>query len=256
MIFSLVALALFGIGLVTFGARLGRRAFLVGALPLAALVVWVATQLGDVTAGRPRTEHASWVGGLGLSVDLDEAIKMGDRIAILRERSEVAQFDTPERILAFPVDDFVSEFVGEGATLKGLNFERVADIELSADFPVIHASDSRDNAEQLLAASEEKWLLVLDNQDRPARWVNRSHLQRADKSLTELGRPVVATVEPQATLHDALNEMLRSNAGQACVVDGSGRFQGIIDILTLTDALRRMPTAARKHYDDQGSAAP
>jgi len=187
--------------------------------------------------------------------DIDEAIKMGDRIAILREHSHVAQFDTPERILSFPVDEFVSDFIGEGATLKGLNFERVADIELSADFPVIHASDSRDHAEQLLAASEEKWLLVLDSHDRPVRWINRAHLQRADESLTDVGLPVFATVEPQATLHDALEEMLHSNAGQACVVDGSGRLQGIIDIVTLTEVLRRMRAAVKKHYDDQAPPA-
>ncbi|MGI8985012.1 MAG: ATP-binding cassette domain-containing protein [Acidimicrobiales bacterium] len=182
--------------------------------------------------------------------DIDEAIKMGDRIAILREQSHVAQFDTPERILALPVDDFVSDFIGEGATLKGLNFERVRDIELSGDFPVIHASDSRANAVRLLDASEEKWLLVLDDQDHPARWVNRANLEQTDAALTDLGQPVVATVEPQATLHDALEEMLLSSAGQACVIDGSGRFLGIIDILTLTQVLQRMRAAAKKHYDD------
>ncbi len=182
--------------------------------------------------------------------DIDEAIKMGDRIAILRDHSRIAQFDTPERILAFPVDDFVRDFIGEGSTLKGLNFERVRDIELSADFPVVHLSEARDVAERRLDASPEKWLLVLDDADRPLRWVNREHLERIDKALTELGQPVVAKIEPHATLHDALEEMLLSNAGQACVVDGAGRFQGIIDIDTLADVLRRMRAAAKKHYDD------
>ena len=181
--------------------------------------------------------------------DIDEAIKMGDRIAILRERSHIAQFDTPERILSFPVDDFVRDFIGEGSTLKGLNFERVRDLELDEDYPVIHLADSRTEAENKLASSDEKWLLVLDDQDRPTRWVNREHLERTDKGITELGLPVVAKVEPQATLHDALEEMLLSNAGCACVVDGQGAFQGVIDIDTLTDVLKRMRAAAKKHYD-------
>ena len=51
--------------------------------------------------------------------DIDEAIKMGDRIAILGERSVIRQIDTPERILAYPVDDFVDDFIGSGSTLKG-----------------------------------------------------------------------------------------------------------------------------------------
>ena len=181
--------------------------------------------------------------------DIDEAIKMGDRIAILRERSHVAQFDTPERILAFPVDDFVRDFIGEGSTLKGLNFERVRDLEPNLDYPTIRATDSRDHARTKLAASDEKWLLVLDDADRPVRWVRSHDLDRAAE-LTETGLPVVAKVEPQATLHDALEEMLVSNAGCACIVDGAGRYQGIVDISTLTDVLRRLRAAAKEHYEE------
>ena len=63
--------------------------------------------------------------------DIDEAIKMGDRIAILRDGSEVVQYDTPETILTHPADDFVRDFIGSGASLKRLNLSRVRDIELS-----------------------------------------------------------------------------------------------------------------------------
>jgi len=62
--------------------------------------------------------------------DFDEALKLGDRIAVLREGSEIAQFDTPEAILANPADDFVEGFIGEGAALKRLNFERVDSLAL------------------------------------------------------------------------------------------------------------------------------
>jgi multicomponent Na+:H+ antiporter subunit A len=70
MIVALAACALVGFGLVAFGGRLHRRAFVVAAVPLAATAVWVATRLGAVTSGRPVTEHVGWVGGLDLSVDL------------------------------------------------------------------------------------------------------------------------------------------------------------------------------------------
>ncbi len=181
--------------------------------------------------------------------DIDEAIKMGDRIAILREQSHVAQFDTPERILAYPVDDFVRDFIGEGSTLKGLNFERVRDIAINDDYPVVRTSTTRADALRALDSTDEKWLLVLDDDSRPVRWVNRGHLESGEEQVGELGPPVVAKVERQATLRDALEEMLLSNAGQACVVDGSGRYQGIVDIDTLADVLRRMRAAAKKHYD-------
>jgi multicomponent Na+:H+ antiporter subunit A len=70
MIALLAACAVVGLGLISFGAPLGRRAFLVGTLPLVATVVWVGAHLDEVTAGHPVTEHARWVSGLDLSVDL------------------------------------------------------------------------------------------------------------------------------------------------------------------------------------------
>ncbi len=62
--------------------------------------------------------------------DFDEALKLGDRIAVLRVGSQIAQYDTPEQILAHPADDFVSGFIGEGAALKRLHFERVDSLPL------------------------------------------------------------------------------------------------------------------------------
>src|SRR2546421_649516 len=64
--------------------------------------------------------------------DIDEAIKMGDRIAILREGGVLAQYDTPDAILANPADDFVARFVGADRSLKRLALKRLSDIELLA----------------------------------------------------------------------------------------------------------------------------
>ena len=65
--------------------------------------------------------------------DFDEALKLGDRIAVLREGSAIAQYDTPEQILATPADDFVESFIGEGAALKRLHFERVDSLHLGSE---------------------------------------------------------------------------------------------------------------------------
>jgi osmoprotectant transport system ATP-binding protein len=62
--------------------------------------------------------------------DIDEAIKLGDRIAILREGGHLAQYDTPDQILAHPSDDFVTRFVGADRGLKRLALRRLDEIEL------------------------------------------------------------------------------------------------------------------------------
>ena len=112
----------------------------------------------------------------------------GRPIAILGEQSVIRQFDTPERILAYPVDDFVSDFIGAGSTLKGLNFERVRDLQLAEDWPIISVDTDRSDAQRLYDASPEKWMLVLDGEQRPIRWVNTDHL--ADTARRLSGRPV------------------------------------------------------------------
>ncbi len=183
--------------------------------------------------------------------DIDEAIKMGDRIAILRERSVIAQYDTPERILALPVDDFVDDFLGSGSTLKGLNFERVRDATL-VDYPRVAQGATVADARTSLDGTGEKWLLVLDDRERPVRWIHRHDLRAAAAGtpLLTLGQAVKATIEPQATLRDALDEMIQSNHGTLVVVDGGGRFLGCLDIEVVTSVIHRMQEDARRHYQE------
>jgi osmoprotectant transport system ATP-binding protein len=217
--------------------------------------------IDPITRDRLQNEFLRLQGELNKTIvfvthDIDEAIKMGDRIAILGEQSRIAQLDTPERILAYPVDEFVSDFIGVGSTLKGLNFERVRDIELMEDFPVVTADADRAEATAIFDASDEKWMLVLDAQRRPIRWVNGEHLTRDDRPLERAGVTVNSLVPPNATLHDALEELLMSNAGTAVVVDPQGRYLGILDITQLADVLKRMRAEAKKHYDRLEAAAP
>ncbi len=174
--------------------------------------------------------------------DIDEAIKMGDRIAILREHSRIAQFDTPERILVNPADEFVADFIGRGASLKRLSLSRVRDIELRS-WSTIEDGTDRDEALRALAASDKGHLLVLDERRHPRSWVNEEHLRRADgRPLSEIGLPL-AVVEPQATLSDTLNEMLTARYSTAVVVDESGAYLGVVEIDTINEAIRGMRRA-------------
>jgi len=176
--------------------------------------------------------------------DIDEAIKMGDRIAILREGSQIAQYDTPERVLSAPADDFVADFIGSGASLKRLNLTRVRDIELS-NWPVARIDSTGSEVLALLKASDKGAVLLLDADSRPARWVSGRELQREDRPLAEIGLPPEALVQPHATLADALNEMLKSRYGCATVVNATGVYIGNVDFSTVSAAIQEMRRDAR-----------
>jgi osmoprotectant transport system ATP-binding protein len=182
--------------------------------------------------------------------DIDEAIKMGDRIAILREGSHVAQYDTPERILVDPADDFVADFIGRGASLKRLSLSRVRDIELG-EWPSTAADTDPAEARRTLLASDKGCLLVLDDQRRPRSWVSAHHLAGVgERKLSEVGLPI-AVVTPHATLSDTLNEMLTARYSTAVVVDDSGAYAGVVEIDTINEAIRGMRTRERSAARDR-----
>jgi osmoprotectant transport system ATP-binding protein len=186
--------------------------------------------------------------------DIDEAIKMGDRIAILREGSHVAQYDTPEHILVDPADEFVADFIGRGASLKRLSLSRVRDIELG-EWPTVDEGADPGEARRALLASDKGCLLVLDEHRRPRSWVSADHLTRgSDHRLSEVGLPI-AVVEPRATLSDTLNEMLTARYSTAVVVDESGAYQGIVDIDTINETIRGMRAGERSAARDRLEAA-
>jgi osmoprotectant transport system ATP-binding protein len=171
--------------------------------------------------------------------DIDEAIKMGDRIAILNEQSRIAQYATPEEILTAPANAFVEDFVGSGASLKRLNLTRVRDIDIRTDTPTAPSDESPEAIRARLAESDWTALLLLDEDGRPQRWLRATDFRRGG-DVRESGLRAVAMVEPQATLADALNEMLVGSAGVAIVVDGRGRYQGIVDIDTIITSIKQM----------------
>jgi len=192
--------------------------------------------------------------------DIDEAIKMGDRIAILREGAQVAQYDTPQHILSAPADDFVADFVGAGASLKRLNLTRVRDVELTF-WPTVAIRADRAEVLSTLRASDKGAVLILDERQRPLRWVTARDIERGDIPLEQAGLEPEAIVEPQSTLQDALNLMLDSSHGAAVVVDGNGGYLGAVDFATVAHAIQGMRVEAREQLraaaglGDRGAAA-
>lgn len=180
--------------------------------------------------------------------DIDEAIKMGDRIVVLRDQSHIAQFDTPENILSAPADDYVSDFIGAGASLKRLNLTRIRDVEMSTDVPLGSVTESPEVLQQRLDESSWSALLLLDESYRPARWVSSRDLRRSGFDPRRTGLPAGAVVEPRATLADALNELVTSNAGCAIVTDARGAYLGVVDLETIMLAIRTMREEHSRFY--------
>ncbi len=122
--------------------------------------------------------------------DIDEAIKLGDRIALLREGGVLAQYDTPDRLLAHPADDFVSRFVGADRGLKRLALRRLGEIELepvdgaaSPAAPRAPASMTLRDALSLMMSEGADPLVVVDADGRP---IGLLSVARVGQVLSEL----------------------------------------------------------------------
>jgi osmoprotectant transport system ATP-binding protein len=164
--------------------------------------------------------------------DIDEAVKLGDRIAILEDRSRIAQYDTPQAVLTRPANPFVAEFVGAGAAVRRLGLSRVGAIALP-DWPVLGPEADGEAAGELLRRSGRPAVLVVDEARRPVRWLGR------DGGGPEAGE-APATVREDASLHAALDEMLRRGGDAVVVVDAAGAHRGVLDLATLAHAAREL----------------
>ena len=179
--------------------------------------------------------------------DIDEAVKMGDRIAILQEGSRVAQFATPEEILTNPANDFVADFVGTGATLKRLKLTRVREVQPSEAL-IGRVDEDRETLRRRFDESEWTAMLLLDADGRPLRWLRGTDLRQTSRPLDQVGNRTRAMVEPQATLSDALEEMLLGAAGVAIVVDSRGAYKGLLDIDDIITSIQTMKDAQAEFY--------
>ncbi|CAN5168411.1 betaine/proline/choline family ABC transporter ATP-binding protein [soil metagenome] len=170
--------------------------------------------------------------------DIDEAVKIGDRICLLQEGARIAQHDTPERLLTAPANEFVADFIGSGALVRGLRLATVDEVELPP-YPSLLAGEAGGGALRSLHEEGREHAVLLDAERRPRRWVDASELGDGAPNV-ESGVPITSRLNLRSTLHDALNEMLGSGNGLAAVVDEDGLYQGVIDLETLARAVDSM----------------
>lgn len=168
--------------------------------------------------------------------DFDEAVKLGDRIAILQAGSKIVQYDSPERILAEPADDFVRGFVGAGAALKQLTLTRVRDVDLH-EAAVARVGGDPTEAIRAARSLDREHVIVLDAQDRPQRWLSLTELEQPN-SLERVARDEdLEVVNTASTLNDALDVMLTSSHGVVVVTGRRNSYQGVIRVETIMDAM-------------------
>ncbi|MCL8010246.1 ABC transporter ATP-binding protein [Streptomyces sp. AS02] len=157
--------------------------------------------------------------------DIDEAIKLGDSIAVFRTGGRLAQFDTPERLLAQPADDFVAGFVGQDRGIRRLSFVKAAEVPLR-DGAVLPATSPVARAR----AVDEPWVLVVDAERRPLGWAAVAELPEsgtlADAPLTPLGHTFSLVGD---SARAALDSALLSPSRLAVGVDADGAVVGVAD---------------------------
>jgi osmoprotectant transport system ATP-binding protein len=169
--------------------------------------------------------------------DIDEAIKMGDLVAVMQVGGHLAQFGTPDEILARPASDFVARFVGADRGLKRLALSRVGDLELR---PVVTArigSDAGD-AHRRALADPFPYLLVVDARDRPLEWVTASALEQAGSIAAADGMPAAPVFDRYTTLKDALSMLLASDVQAGIVVDDAGAVRGLVTADMIGERIR------------------
>jgi osmoprotectant transport system ATP-binding protein len=165
--------------------------------------------------------------------DIDEAIKMGDLVAVMQVGGVLAQFGTPEEILADPASDFVARFVGADRGLKRLALFRVRDLELS---PVVTArvGESAAAARQRAAADPMQYLLLIDGDRRPLGWIAEQRIPRDGVLSESLATAMSPLLDRRTTLKDALSMLLDATVQAGIVVDHQRRVEGIVTVDAIT----------------------
>ncbi|WP_420992807.1 betaine/proline/choline family ABC transporter ATP-binding protein [Cupriavidus sp. 30B13] len=169
-----------------------------------------------------------------VSHDIDEAIKLGDRVAVFR-RGKLVQFDHPDALLAHPADDFVQAFVGHDNTLKRLLLVRAGDAATMAqscapDMPLAQAFGIMDEA-------DVRQLPVVDTAQRALGYVTRRDARGGQGTCADAMRPFKATAAFDEHLRIVLSRMYQHNTSWLPVLDADGVYLGEVTQESIADYL-------------------
>ncbi|MFE1959295.1 betaine/proline/choline family ABC transporter ATP-binding protein [Streptomyces sp. NPDC059479] len=170
--------------------------------------------------------------------DIEEAVRMGDRIAVYGE-GRVEQYDTPAAVLGAPATAYVARFVGADRGLKRLSVTAVEPADLEEP-PVARTDEPARDAAARMRGQGARWAVVLGAGGELHGWVSADALAEAGErgSVGDLARRMEAWVPLGSPLKQAFSEMLQHDAGWVAVLDGP-RFLGVLTPAKLHEALRR-----------------
>jgi osmoprotectant transport system ATP-binding protein len=171
--------------------------------------------------------------------DIDEAVKLGDKVAVFRTGGILAQYDEPGHLLARPADDFVDGFVGRDRGYRGLGFLPAEGLPVG-ELPTVPVGASSD---QVREAARDGWTLVVDEQKHPLGWAQVNGSASTDDLVA--GGSLYDTEAD--SLRGALDAALSSPSGLGVAVDGSGAVVGSVkadDVLAALATARRDEAAA------------
>ncbi|MGP4007455.1 betaine/proline/choline family ABC transporter ATP-binding protein [Streptomyces sp. 4N124] len=167
--------------------------------------------------------------------DIEEAVRLGDRIAVYGQ-GRIEQFDTPGAVLGAPATPYVAEFVGADRGLKRLSVTEIEADDLEQP-PLARPDEPAPAAAERLRAEGARWAVVLDEDGELLGWVGVDDLS-AGGSVGERAHRMNAWVPVGAPLKQAFGVMLQHDAGWVAVLDGA-RFLGVLTPAKLHEALRR-----------------
>jgi len=176
--------------------------------------------------------------------DIEEAVRLGHKVAVFEPGGRLAQYDTPARVLGAPADEYVADFVGSDRGLRRLAVTGIDDSDLEHP-PVVRDDDSLADARAVLSREDARWAVVTTPSGDLRGWLAVDEAAGSG-TVTERGHRMDAWLPRDASLKDALARMLQHDAGWVAVLDGD-RFRGVLTPATLHGALRRSVEA-----DDRG----
>jgi osmoprotectant transport system ATP-binding protein len=168
--------------------------------------------------------------------DIEEAVRIGDRIAVMSAGGKVEQFATPAELLGKPANSFVADFVGADRGLKRLAVTGIDPADLERP-PVVHVADGLADARAAMEHSGARWAVVLDDAENLHGWLSAERSTGAG-TVGSAARRMEAWVPVGSSLKTAFATMLQHEAGWVAVLDGD-RFLGVLTPESLHAALRR-----------------
>ena len=170
--------------------------------------------------------------------DIDEAIKMGDRIALLSQGGHLEQYATPEEMLASPANEFVADFLGGERGLKQLALIAVRDVD-AGEGPLVTLDDTPTRAQEVAREEDTDWVVVVDDARQLKGWVSVGDLN-GQRNVGEGDiQPFSAEVKASDSLRTALNAMVTSRTGVAVRVGEGGVYEGIVTHKLINEELSK-----------------